>query len=196
MSTPTLISISGYLSTTYRPDCDYVDGEIRERNVGESEHSILQAAITAWFWNHQREWGIEVRPELRVQVSPTPVSSTRRLRVEGRSTARADREHPTANLHRDSLESRYFEKHARTGERLPRFWDGARLDSRSGDSRGIRLQPDGLECTPQRGSCWFQVHRYSCRLERSSAPWISVSWHISLKTQILRLAALAKDDRL
>jgi len=31
----------------------------------------LQAAITAWFWNHQREWGIEVRPEQRVQVSPT-----------------------------------------------------------------------------------------------------------------------------
>jgi Uma2 family endonuclease len=71
MSTPTLISLAEYLSTSYRPDCDYVDGEIRERNVGESERSILQAAITAWFWNHQREWEIEVRPEQRVQVSPT-----------------------------------------------------------------------------------------------------------------------------
>jgi Uma2 family endonuclease len=71
MSTSTLISLAEYLSTSYRPDCDYVDGEARERNVGESEHSILQAAITAWFWNHQREWQIEVRPEQRVQVSPT-----------------------------------------------------------------------------------------------------------------------------
>jgi Uma2 family endonuclease len=70
-STPTLISLSEYLSTSYRPDCDYVDGEVRERNVGESEHSILQAAIVAWFWNHQQEWGIEVRPEQRVQISPT-----------------------------------------------------------------------------------------------------------------------------
>src|SRR5271168_2067871 len=111
MATSTLISLAEYLSTSYRPDRDFVDGEIRERNVGESEHSILQAAITAWFWNHQREWGIEVRPELRVQVSPTPVSSTRRLRVEARSTARADREHPTAHLHQDSLGIRYFEKH-------------------------------------------------------------------------------------
>jgi len=69
MSASTLISLAEYLNTSYRPDCDYVDGEVRERNVGESEHSILQAAITAWFWNHQREWSIEVRPEQRVQVS-------------------------------------------------------------------------------------------------------------------------------
>jgi len=71
MSASTLISLTEYLSTSYRPDCDYVDGEVRERNVGESEHSILQAAITAWFWNHQREWEIDVRPEQRVQVSST-----------------------------------------------------------------------------------------------------------------------------
>jgi len=70
MATSTLISMAEYLSTSYRPDCDFVDGELRERNVGESEHSILQAAITAWFWNHRREWQIEVRPEQRVQVSP------------------------------------------------------------------------------------------------------------------------------
>lgn len=71
MATSTPISLAEYLRTSYRPDCDFVDGEVRERNVGESEHSILQAAITAWFWNHQREWQIEVRPEQRVQVSPT-----------------------------------------------------------------------------------------------------------------------------
>ncbi len=71
MSTSTLISLAEYLSTSYRPDCDFVDGELRERNVGESEHSILQAALVAWFWNHQREWQIEVRPEQRVQVSST-----------------------------------------------------------------------------------------------------------------------------
>lgn len=71
MSTASHISLTEYLSASYRPDCDYVDGEVRERNVGEAEHSILQAAITAWFWNHRNEWNIEVRPEQRVQVSPT-----------------------------------------------------------------------------------------------------------------------------
>jgi Uma2 family endonuclease len=41
----TLISVREYLSTSYQPDVDYVDGEIEERNVGEIEHSRLQGRI-------------------------------------------------------------------------------------------------------------------------------------------------------
>jgi hypothetical protein len=37
----TLISIEEYLRTSYHPDCDYVDGEIQERNLGEREHARL-----------------------------------------------------------------------------------------------------------------------------------------------------------
>ena len=33
MSTATLIPVEEYLSTSYRPDRDYIDGEVRERNV-------------------------------------------------------------------------------------------------------------------------------------------------------------------
>ena len=33
----------------YRPDCDYVDGRVVERNLGERDHSKLQAAIAAYF---------------------------------------------------------------------------------------------------------------------------------------------------
>jgi hypothetical protein len=33
MATNTVIPVSEYLSTTYRPDCDYVDGEVQERNL-------------------------------------------------------------------------------------------------------------------------------------------------------------------
>jgi hypothetical protein len=35
MRSTTLLSVEQYLSTTFRPDCDYVEGQIRERNVGE-----------------------------------------------------------------------------------------------------------------------------------------------------------------
>jgi len=70
MATTTRVSLAEYLATSYRPDCDYVEGELRERNAGESEHSILQIAIAAWFWNHRREWETDVRPEQRVQVLP------------------------------------------------------------------------------------------------------------------------------
>jgi len=71
MATTTLISVDQYLRTSYSPDCDYVDGEVRERNLGEFDHAILQAAIVIWFGNRQREWNILVVPEQRVQVSAT-----------------------------------------------------------------------------------------------------------------------------
>jgi Uma2 family endonuclease len=67
----TLISVEDYLATSYRPDCDYVDGHIEERNVGEWDHSRLQAAITSYFFTRQEKWGISVATEQRVQVKPT-----------------------------------------------------------------------------------------------------------------------------
>lgn len=60
-----------YLATSYRPDCDYVDGEIEERNLGEKEHSILQQALVFLFRLNRDTWSVEVLPELRVQVKPT-----------------------------------------------------------------------------------------------------------------------------
>jgi hypothetical protein len=42
MSTATAVSLKEYLNTSYRPDCDYLDGELLERNVGEVDHSRLQ----------------------------------------------------------------------------------------------------------------------------------------------------------
>jgi hypothetical protein len=39
------ISVSEYLHTSYRPDCDYVDGVVEERNLGELDHAALQGAL-------------------------------------------------------------------------------------------------------------------------------------------------------
>jgi Uma2 family endonuclease len=71
MPSGTLISVEEYLATSYRPDCDYVDGRIEERNLGEWDHSKLHAAITAYFYQRRKTWNISVTPEQRVQVSPT-----------------------------------------------------------------------------------------------------------------------------
>ncbi len=71
MPTGTLISVEQYLATSYRPDCDYVDGRIEERNLGEWDHSKLQAAITAYFYQRRKTWNISVAPEQRVQVNAT-----------------------------------------------------------------------------------------------------------------------------
>jgi Uma2 family endonuclease len=66
-----VVSVEKYLSTSYRPDCDYVDGEVRERNAGEYEHANLQAGLTIWFGNHQREWRVRVLVEQRMRVGPS-----------------------------------------------------------------------------------------------------------------------------
>jgi Uma2 family endonuclease len=71
MRTDELVSVHEYLATCYRPDCDYVDGEIQERYMGERDHSALQMALSAFLYSRRREWGIHVFPEQRVQVKPT-----------------------------------------------------------------------------------------------------------------------------
>jgi Uma2 family endonuclease len=71
MRTGTLISVEQYLATSYRPDCDYVDGHLEERNLGEFDHSRLQTAIAVYFGSRQKQLGITVVVEQRVQVTPT-----------------------------------------------------------------------------------------------------------------------------
>jgi len=71
MATGALISVNEYLSTSYDPDCDYVDGVIAERNVGDRDHSGLQGAIYAWLYTRRKSLNISVWVEQRVQVLPT-----------------------------------------------------------------------------------------------------------------------------
>jgi hypothetical protein len=47
MATRALIPVEVYLTTVYRPDCDYVDGEVLERNLGGRKHSQIQMALGA-----------------------------------------------------------------------------------------------------------------------------------------------------
>src|ERR1051325_1280410 len=68
MASATLISVQEYLTTSYDPDCEYVDGGLVERNVGEFDHSRLQGLLFAYFHTRRRELGVFVYVELRVQV--------------------------------------------------------------------------------------------------------------------------------
>jgi len=68
---PGFVSVREYLTTSYRPDCDYVDGRIEERNLGEYDHSYLQTLLVHLFMNHREEWGVRPLPDVRVQVKAT-----------------------------------------------------------------------------------------------------------------------------
>ena len=63
----TRVGVEKYLATSYRPDCDYVDGEVIERNLGTRDHSKLQREILAWFREHRRELRLTAFPEQRVR---------------------------------------------------------------------------------------------------------------------------------
>jgi Uma2 family endonuclease len=63
------VPLEVYLASSFEPDAEYVNGVIEERPMGEFDHSSWQHAIELWFAQRAKEWGIRVRPELRIQVS-------------------------------------------------------------------------------------------------------------------------------
>ena len=73
MATALYIPLNEYLGNSYRPDREYVDGEIRERNVGKWEHARLQWLLALWFGKHEQQWGITGSTEQRVLVSENRV---------------------------------------------------------------------------------------------------------------------------
>jgi Uma2 family endonuclease len=62
------VSVEQYLSTVFEHDCEYVDGVIEERDLGEFEHAFLQAILIGIFLKNREEWRILPLPEQRVQT--------------------------------------------------------------------------------------------------------------------------------
>ena len=70
----TTVSIDEYLHDfSFRPDVEYIDGELRERPVVKRVHGRIQSLLSMWFGTHEEAWGIEVVVEVRTRVSATRV---------------------------------------------------------------------------------------------------------------------------
>ena len=65
------VSVEEYLSMEFEHDCEYVDGVIEERDLGEFEHAYVQGILITLFNNNQTEWGVYPLPEQRVQTQKT-----------------------------------------------------------------------------------------------------------------------------
>jgi Uma2 family endonuclease len=65
-----LVSEEEYLHSVYEPDCDYVDGTLLERNVGECPLSILQRELIVYFANRRKQRRLSAFPEQRIRVAP------------------------------------------------------------------------------------------------------------------------------
>ena len=71
MATSVLVPLSEYLNSSYQPDREYVDGELKERSVGERPHTQLQIILGAIFRNNRKEWRVVAMGDQRVQVNET-----------------------------------------------------------------------------------------------------------------------------
>ena len=83
MGAGTAIPLEEYLAHSYEPDCEYVDGQIVERNVGEFFHSLLQGALVTHLNLLQYRAGKQsyyVLPECRAKVRGGD-DSRRRYRI-------------------------------------------------------------------------------------------------------------------
>jgi Uma2 family endonuclease len=69
----THMPVEQYLDSDFRPDREYIDGEIRERNGGKTEHARLQALLAGWLGSREGDWGIKAGTEWRVRVAPERV---------------------------------------------------------------------------------------------------------------------------
>jgi Uma2 family endonuclease len=78
------VTVEEYLHTSYRPDCEYVDGRVEERNLGEYDHGLLQILLGQLFMNHREAWGVRAVMNVRTQVK------RKRFRVPDLSILRAD----------------------------------------------------------------------------------------------------------
>jgi Uma2 family endonuclease len=70
VGTSTLISLEEYLRTSFHPDCDFIEGEVLERNSGLRRHSYAQAEIASWINGQKHVLKLQALTELRMQVAP------------------------------------------------------------------------------------------------------------------------------
>jgi Uma2 family endonuclease len=73
MGVGTLISVDEYLRTSYRPDCDFVEGEVLNRNVGKRRHGYAQMHIGIWFGRRTDPPELVPISELRMRVGPNRI---------------------------------------------------------------------------------------------------------------------------
>ena len=74
MATTTLISIDEYLgNTSFNPDVEYLDGELKERAMVFSAHGLILSLLSGWFYSHEEEWNVRAGVEVRTRVASTRV---------------------------------------------------------------------------------------------------------------------------
>jgi Uma2 family endonuclease len=72
MNSKVAISVDQYLKMSFEDaDCEYLDGEILERNMGELPHAVMQGKLLLLLNQLGSQVGLQIVPEIRIQIKPT-----------------------------------------------------------------------------------------------------------------------------
>ncbi len=71
--TAVAVSLAEYLTTSYEPDVEYIDGHLKKKPVTGFRHGVIQGLLFTWFREHRKEWGILASVKTRTQVDPDHV---------------------------------------------------------------------------------------------------------------------------
>ena len=63
------ITIEEYLRTSYRPDVEFLDGQLEEKPMGPWDHGFIQGLIFTWFLQRGEEWNVVPSIDVRTRVS-------------------------------------------------------------------------------------------------------------------------------
>jgi Uma2 family endonuclease len=69
MGTAILVSEQEYLTTSYEPECEYDEGILLERNVGEQPHGLIQTALASFLYERRKRFGIRVITAQRIRIA-------------------------------------------------------------------------------------------------------------------------------
>ena len=71
MASKVLMDVREYLRSSFDgADCEYLDGEVVERNMGELPHSTAQKILLILLSQMEARLGVQVFPEIRLQIHP------------------------------------------------------------------------------------------------------------------------------
>lgn len=173
MTTKVLMDVEEYLRTSFEDeDCEYLDGEVVERNMGELPHGEVQLHLGYLLKQLRPRLGIRVVSEIRIQIHP------RRYRVADLAVWRA------GNI----------------GDRIPTVPPFLAIEILSPEDRMVRMQPKiqeylsiGVEWVwlidpfEKKAICYSQQNPAGvlCEVLRTENPTIEIPLETALNTGVV-----------
>ncbi len=70
MATSTMVPLEEYLTTSYEHDCEWIDGELKQRGMPDGYHGYFQTLLALYFNGRMEAFGLRALTEVRIEMKP------------------------------------------------------------------------------------------------------------------------------